>query len=173
MTWQPKALPYPHELETKTVLRQMLAAHRALAELKGVAQSIPRQEILINTLALQEAKDSSAVENIVTTHDEMYKSTLEVENLLKPAAKEVRNYANALRKGFNRVREKGIITAKDIKAIQAELEKNNAGFRKLPGTSLKNQATGAVVASRHNTVTRLTNSWPTWSSTSMSPECRR
>lgn len=145
MTWKPKPLPYPEDVETKNVLRQMLAAHRALAELKGVAQSIPRQEILINTLALQEAKDSSAVENIVTTHDEMYKSTLEVENLLKPAAKEVRNYAYALHEGFKRVREKGIITANDIKAIQAELEKNKAGFRKLPGTTLKNQATGEVV----------------------------
>ncbi len=145
MSWKLQPLPYTGEFETKAVLRQMVAAHRALAELKGVAQSIPRQEILINTLSLKEAKDSSAVENIVTTHDEMYKSTLQTEAMLQPAAKEVRNYATALAEGFERVKQKGIITSNDIKAIQAKLENNKAGFRKLPGTTLKNEATGEVV----------------------------
>ena len=67
-------LPLSVDLETKSVLRKLAAAHRALAELKGVAGIIPNQSILIDTLSLQEAKDSSAIENIITTNDELYKS---------------------------------------------------------------------------------------------------
>ena len=67
-------LPLPYDLETKDVLKKLIHAHRALAELKGVTEIIPNQSILISTLSLQEAKDSSAIENIVTTHDELYKS---------------------------------------------------------------------------------------------------
>ena len=62
--------------ETRAVLKKVAEAHRYLAELKGIAASIPNEAILINTLALQEAKDSSEVENIVTTHDELYKANL-------------------------------------------------------------------------------------------------
>ena len=62
-------LPLPYDLETKEVLRQLNKANRKLAELKGVAQTIPNERILISSLTLQEAKDSSAVENIVTTRE--------------------------------------------------------------------------------------------------------
>jgi Fic family protein len=68
-------LPLPIDLETKPILKKLAKAHQALAELKGVAGIIPNQSILINTLSLQEAKDSSAIENIITTHDELYKSS--------------------------------------------------------------------------------------------------
>ncbi len=67
-------LPLTLELESKIILKKLAKAHQALAELKGVAASIPNQAILINTLALQEAKDSSAIENIITTHDDLYRS---------------------------------------------------------------------------------------------------
>ena len=76
MSWKPTELPDNVEYETKPVLKKLAGAHRALAELKGVALTIPKQEILINTLALQEAKDSSELENIVTKHDELYKVSL-------------------------------------------------------------------------------------------------
>ena len=56
--------------ETAAILKRVASASRRLAELKGLATSIPRQSILINTLTIQEAKDSSEIENIVTTHDE-------------------------------------------------------------------------------------------------------
>lgn len=108
-----------------------------MAELKGIAGSIPNQGILINTLSLQEAKDSSEIENIITTHDELFKDDVLPEAFANPAAKEVLRYRQALRVGFEQVKQSGLITANHIIEIQAELERNNAGFRKLPGTALK------------------------------------
>ncbi|WP_299212957.1 Fic family protein [uncultured Aquimarina sp.] len=145
MSWKPLHLPYKEDPETKKVLKNLSTAHRALAELKGVAQSIPRQEILINTLTFQEAKDSSEVENIITTHDELYKSSLGFEEFISPAAKEVESYSLALKHGFTIVSQRKILSGNNIIEIQRILEKNNSGFRKLPGTNLKNQQTGEVV----------------------------
>jgi len=133
------------ELETIAVLKQCNSASRALAELKGAAQSIPNENILISTITLQEAKDSSEIENIVTTHDELYKANLFGDYINNPAAKEVRDYSFALRAGFERVRKDRIIRLWDILEIQEELEKNKAGLRKLPGTDLKNQRTGEII----------------------------
>lgn len=138
-------LPNAEELETRQVLKQASVAHRYLAELKGVALSIPNEAILINTLTLQEAKDSSEVENIITTHDELYKASILTDNQLSPATKEVRDYAFALRQGFETVRSSGLIRLHDIIEMQAIMERNNAGLRRLPGTDLKNQRTGEVV----------------------------
>lgn len=73
MSYQIKLLPPELDLETKPVLKKLASAHRYLAELKGVVATIPNEGILINTLTLQEAKDSSAVENIITTHDDFLK----------------------------------------------------------------------------------------------------
>lgn len=145
MSWKPSYLPYDNDLETKAVLKQLAGAHRALAELKGVAQTIPKQEILINTLMLQEAKDSSEVENIVTTHDELYKGSLGLEKYISPAAKEVQNYIAAIKRGFAIVSNKKVLSINNIIEIQEILEKNKAGLRKVPGTSLKNQLTGEVI----------------------------
>lgn len=145
MSWKPSYLPYDKDLETKVVLKKLAGAHRALAELKGVAQTIPKQEILINTLTLQEAKDSSEVENIVTTHDELYKSSLGLEKYVSPAAKEVQNYIAAIKRGFAIVSKKKILSTNNIIEIQEILEENKAGLRKVPGTTLKNQQTGEVI----------------------------
>lgn len=134
----------PRTFEAPAVLKKAVTAGRRLAELKGLAASMPNQAILVNTLALQEAKDSSAIENIVTTHDELFRSAIDPERFASPAAKEVRHYVQALRVGFSLVQQTGLLTANHMLAIQAELEHNNAGFRKLPGTTLKD-ARGAVV----------------------------
>ncbi len=123
--------------ETPAILKKLASSSRRLAELKGIAASIPNQGILINTLGLQEAKDSSAIENIVTTHDELFKDDVLPEAFANPAAKEVLRYRQALRVGFERVRGSGLLTVNHIIELQAELERNNAGFRKLPGTALK------------------------------------
>lgn len=124
--------------DTPAILKKLASSSRALAELKGIAASIPNQGILINTLGLQEAKDSSEIENIVTTHDELFKDDVLPEAFANPAAKEVLRYRQALRVGFEQVRQSGLITSNHIIDIQAELERNNAGFRRLPGTALKN-----------------------------------
>jgi len=140
-----KPLPPLVDLETKPILKKLTEAHRYLAELKGVAASIPNESILINTLSLQEAKDSSAIENIVTTHDELYKACVFANEAINPAAKEIARYAAALRQGFQDVRKTGLITTNLILEIQQTLEQNHAGFRKLPGTTLKHLSTGETV----------------------------
>ncbi|MCB0528836.1 MAG: Fic family protein, partial [Saprospiraceae bacterium] len=144
MTYKVLPLPPDIDLETKAVLRKTASAHRFLAELKGVAATIPNESILINTLVLQEAKDSSAIENIITTDDELFRAEL-FEEFIGPAQKEVQNYARALRYGFEKARLHNLLTNKLILEIQEILEENRAGYRKLPGTALKNQQTGAVV----------------------------
>ena len=138
-------LPDIGDIETKPVLKKLARAHQALAELKGVAASIPSQSILLSTLSLQEAKDSSAIENIITTHDEIYQSDSQINYFVTAAAKEVLDYAMALRTGFEQVVASGMFTNRDILNIQACIEKNNAGFRRLPGTALKNEQTGQVI----------------------------
>jgi Fic family protein len=122
------------------ILRKLASSSRQLAELKGIAASIPNQGILINTLGLQEAKDSSEIENIVTTHDELFKDDVLPDTFANPAAKEVLRYRQALRVGFEQVRSSGLLTINHIITVQAELERNNAGFRRLPGTALKDGA---------------------------------
>jgi Fic family protein len=140
-------LPLNIDLETRVVLKRLTRSHQALAELKGVAATIPNENILITTLALQEAKDSSAIENIITTQDELFRSDSASREFVTIAAKEVLFYADALRYGFEQVRSSGLLTNRSILAIQAIIEENSAGFRKLPGTALKNDATGEVVYS--------------------------
>jgi Fic family protein len=127
----------PTRFESPAILKKLASSSRRLAELKGFAASIPNQSILINTLGLQEAKDSSEIENIITTHDELFKDDVLPEAFANPAAKEVLRYRQALRVGYEQVKRSGLLTANHIIEIQAELERNNAAFRKLPGTSLK------------------------------------
>lgn len=145
MNFEPTFLPPKDLEETREILKKLSSAHRYLAELKGVATTIPNQGILINTLTLQEAKDSSAIENIITTHDELYKAQLFAEEFKNAAAKEVSDYAQALVHGFSLVQKHKIITANYILSIQKKLEKNDAGFRKLSGTALVNETTGQAV----------------------------
>ena len=153
-----KPLPVDVDLETRAVLKKTASAHRYLAELKGMAATIPNETILISTLTLQEAKDSSEIENIITTHDDLYKSELFSDFITSPAAKEVGNYAAALQKGFAQVRKSRLLTVNHILEIHKELEQNDAGIRKLPGTELKNERTGATIYTppqNHEDIIRL------------------
>lgn len=129
-------------LITGEVWEALTEAHRGLAELKGLCESLPNQAILLETLGIQEAKDSSEIENIITTHDELYAS--QPDAAVSAAAKEVRHYVSAMGIGFAAVRGTGIIRLETLLAVRAELEQNEAGLRKLPGTVLRN-AQGQVV----------------------------
>lgn len=132
-------LPLPYDFETKAILKQLNIANKRLAELKGVALTIPNEQILISSLTLQEAKDSSEVENIVTTQDDLYRADLNLENVvINASTKEVLNYRQAMQRGFDLARRTKLLTLNDIKKIQEELEVNNAGFRSAPGTTLQN-----------------------------------
>ena len=145
MNYIPPTLPLPPEIETKAILKKLSKAHQALAELKGVTGVIPNHSILVNTLSLQEAKDSSAIENIVTTHDELFISDFMKRQFVTLASKEVHSYALALRNGFDTVKQTQLLTNSCILTIQETLLENNAGYRKLPGTALKNDQTGETI----------------------------
>lgn len=145
MSTIPKLLPPEIDLETKPILKKAASAHRYLAELKGISTSMPNQAILINTLSLQEAKDSSAIENIITTDDELYREELFPEYAVNASAKEVKNYVSALKAGYDLVRKNSLLTSNFIIEIQAKLENHRSGFRVLAGTELKNELTGETV----------------------------
>ena len=136
-------IPSSESLDVKAVWHSLAQAHRHLAELKGLCEALPNGGILLDTLAIQEAKDSSEIENIITTHDELYAA--EQSASASGAAKEVQNYVRALRVGYQDVLDSGLIRLATILRVQEQVEQNNAGLRKLPGTVLKNQTTGAVV----------------------------
>lgn len=139
-------LSFPPEisLETVPVLRALVLAHRHLAELKGVARTIPNEGLLISTLSLQEAQSSSEIENIITTQDALYKYQIQPQRA-DPVSKEVAHYVEGLDIGFQQVRQTGLLTLNTILAVQAMLEGNDAGLRKTSGTVLKNELTGEVV----------------------------
>ena len=137
-------LPPVFDHESRNILKKLASTHRYLAELKGESRTIPNQGILINTLALQEAKDSSAIENIITTHDDLYKEELG-ESFVSAAAKEVSNYSAALRMGFELVRTRHLLTVNHILAIHREVKKNDEGIRRVPGVELRNDLTGETV----------------------------
>jgi Fic family protein len=139
-------LPPPVDLETVPVLKALAKANRAVAELKGRAAIIPNQGILVDTLALQEAKASSEIENIVTTQDELFQVDLRLEGLDSPAAKEVALYRDALKLGHDRlVQSGGLITNRTLIEMFRLLKRHEGGFRVTPGTTLKNDATGEII----------------------------
>jgi Fic family protein len=140
-----KPLPVENDVETKAVLRKVALAHKALAELKGSITSIPNENILIETLSLREARESSAIENIISTFDEVYQSNYFVNQFASPAAKEVHQYAEALKTGYSLIRQQGLLTNKLILQMHQIIEQNDAGYRKLPGTKLLNDRTGEVI----------------------------
>lgn len=131
-----RLFPPDYDFNTIEIYKALNKASRALAELKGQAKTIPNEEILINTLGLQEAKDSSAIENIITTQEDLYLSQISsnIENL---ATKEVLSYSQALKVGFSLVKDHQLLTTNHIIAVQKILEPNKPGFRKIPGTVLK------------------------------------
>ena len=144
MNWKISKFPPQQDLETRKVLKKSVQANKYLAELKGLAQSIPNQSILINTLSLQEAKDSSEIENIITTYEDIFKANKQVKSL-PPATKEVYHYADALLIGFESVVKSGFISLNHIRNIHSVLTDSEAGFRKQIGTELRNAQTGETV----------------------------
>lgn len=138
-------LPLKENIETKAVLKQTIVANRKLAELKGVVKIVPNPSILIRTLSLQEAKDSSAIESIITTHDELYKAEIGAASLSSPAAKEVSTYADALMRVVETVNRRGFISANDIIDIYRSIKHNDAGYTTSPGKALINERTKETV----------------------------
>ena len=117
--YQIPILPLPYDLETVAILKQLNKANKKLAELKGIARTIPNENILISSLALQEARDSSAVENIVTTQDDLYQAgVIDNNRIISAATKEVLRYREAIYEGFRLVRNNKILSNNTIKKVQ-------------------------------------------------------
>tara|TARA_B100000809_G_scaffold17499_1_gene15544 strand:+ start:510 stop:899 length:390 start_codon:yes stop_codon:yes gene_type:complete len=112
----PKLPPKREKVETIEILRQLSKSTNSLGELKGIAKTIPNQEMLINAVVLQEAKDSSEIENIITTQDELYKAL--ATNTKQPTqVKEVINYRRAIFSGFELIKKQGFLKLKDVETI--------------------------------------------------------
>lgn len=132
-------------VETIAILKQESKSAVALAELKGLTNTLPNPNILINAVILKEAQASSGIENVITTQDKLYQALYAKSTKPDGATKEVLRYREALLMGTRLIKEKGFLNTNGIIAIQKELEENNAGLRKLPGTALINDLTNEVI----------------------------
>ncbi|MBK9543294.1 MAG: hypothetical protein IPO49_13475 [Bacteroidetes bacterium] len=133
-------LPQQAGFMDEELSRLILITSRSLAELKGLCVAIPDPQILIQMLVVQESRESSAIENIVTTKDELYQAMSELEIDDGPA-KEVLRYREALYAGLKQMQEtKNIITTNTLIEIVRKIKNNDAGLRNQPGTVLKNGA---------------------------------
>ena len=138
-------LPPTCDLETVPILKKLIHSKAKLAELKGRAVTIPNQDILINNIALQEAKASSEIENIITTNDELFKAISAKNYKTDKQTKEVLNYREALYSAFKNLGKRGFISVNDIVEINNIILQTNQGIRKIPGTTLKNDTTGEII----------------------------
>ena len=141
----PPLPPDQIKVETIPVLRQVVQSSIALSELKGLAYTLPNPSILLNAVILKEARMSSEIENVITTHDRLYQALSASGSQIDRATKEVLRYREAMLAGFKMIVQKGFLNTNGVLAIQEILEENKAGLRRLPGTSLKNAVTGEVI----------------------------
>jgi Fic family protein len=139
----PPLPPVGIELETRAVLKHAIAANKVLAELKGVAETLPNPMILLRSIMLQEARLSSEIENIVTTNDELYRALNSAEGAIEPGAKEVVGYHQALWVGMEALKSRPLSTNVLVEVV-AKIKGMDLGIRRIPGTALKNPA-GAVI----------------------------
>lgn len=139
-----RALPPPENIETPAILKKVISASRALAELNGAITNLPNPDLFIDTVNLQEAQASSAIENIVTTQDELFKATVTDKAIDNPATKEVLHYKDALWQAQHSLNMKPVITTNLFIEVVQIIRKNNSGIRNIPGTQLKNPNTGKV-----------------------------
>jgi Fic family protein len=138
-------LPPKVDVETRSVLKKAISAGRALAELKGLGETVPNQAILVDSIVLQEAKASSEIENIITTHDALFRALSAQTSQIDHATKEVLRYREALWEGFNALREQPLLTANLFVRIVQTIRGNQAGIRKTPGTKVANATSGEVI----------------------------
>ena len=131
-----KKLPFENNFETTAVLKQLVVSARALESLNQVSKHLPSPNIIINSITINESKDSSKIENIVSTHDEIYTAMVNYKSS-NAEAKEVVSYREALMTGYNLVKKQGFINTNTLIKIQKEIIHNNAGLRKSGETVLK------------------------------------
>ncbi len=136
-------LPPAQELETRAILKRCITARSALAELKQAARLIPNQSMLINTIPLLEARDSSEIENIVTTTDKLFQHA-DDDSQADPATKEALRYRTALHQGFDSLSRRPLCTATAVEICRS-LKGVDMDIRRTPGTRLANDRSGEVI----------------------------
>lgn len=166
-TWQPNRpfnelplLPTGQDLESKVVLRACIAARAALAELKQAAELIPNQTMLINTIPLLEAKDSSEIENIVTTTDQLFQH-VQGDGQADHATKEALRYRTALNRGYHSLRERPLCTSTAVEICRT-LKGADMDIRRVPGTQLANDRTGETIYTPPEGEARLRDLLANW-----------
>jgi len=137
-------LPPVQSLETLPAMRKCIAAGRALAGLKEAAKLIPNQDILINTIPLREAKDSSAIENIVTTNDSLFKFANTNPDEANDATKETLRYRTALMAGFRDIQQRPLTTRTAVLVCRT-IKNIDLDIRRTPGTALAHQPSGQII----------------------------
>jgi len=138
-------LPPDTELDSKVILKKAIVASRALSELKGAITNLPNPTLFVDTINLQEAQASSAIENIVTTQDELFKSYLADKTINNPIVKEVLHYKEALWMAWDYLDVKSLLTTNLFIRIVQVIKENKSGIRNIPGTSLKNPSTKKII----------------------------
>jgi Fic family protein len=151
MEWQPERpwnelplLPPPVDLEGKAVLKQCIASRAALAELKQAAELIPNQAMLINIIPTLEAKDSSEIENIVTTADKLFQYADSSSHQVDATTREALRYRTALYNGFESLAKRPLCTATAVEICRT-IKSSDMDIRRVPGTALANASTGRVI----------------------------
>lgn len=138
-------LPPKTEIESIIILKKTITASRALSELKGAITNLPNPILFIDTINLQEAQASSAIENIITTQDELFKASVADKKNEDYATKEVMHYKDALWYGIEQINKRPILTTNLFIAIMQIIKENQSGIRNAPGTQLTNPANGTIV----------------------------
>jgi Fic family protein len=138
-------LPPAKAIEDITILKKTITASRALSELKGAITNLPNPTLFIDTINLQEARASSAIENIITTQDELFRASINEQGNNSSATKEVMHYKDALWYGVKQVQKRPVLTTNLFISIMQIIKENNSGIRNVPGTQLKNPSTEKVV----------------------------
>lgn len=129
-------LPPNIDIESKKVLKKVTSSHRQLAELKGIANTIPNQTILINSIILQEARSSSEIENVITTNDKLYQAFSSSQRSIDPQTKEVLRYRQALWTGYNRLKKRRMFSTNLCVELFQIIKQTNEGIRTAPGTRI-------------------------------------
>lgn len=139
------SLPPKAEIETVEILKKTILASRALSELKGAITNLSNPTLFIDTIYLQEAQASSAIENIITTQDELFKASIADKKIENSATKEVIHYKDALWYGFQQLNKRQVLNTNLFISIMQIIKENQSGIRNTPGTKLTNPTTGQII----------------------------
>jgi len=154
-------LPPALEIESRAVLKQVVLSRAALAALKQAAELIPNQTMLINTIPMLEAKDSSEIENIVTTADKLFQFAQAPDSTADAATKEALRYRTALYAGFESLASRPLCTATAVEICRT-IKGAEVDVRRVPGTQLINAATGQIIYTPPEGEARLRDMLANW-----------